>query len=63
MKTWKHWVVVDRVRMADGKVREVRTKVKARSESEVLDKIEGRVPEVDGYLVDEVLSTEVEGQR
>ena len=44
---------------------EVRTRVKARSEDELYDKMEGRVPSVvlDGkeMLVDEVLSTEIEG--
>ncbi len=64
MKTWKTWTLVDKVKVGDAEY-EVRTRVKARSEDERYDKIEGRVPTVvlDGaeVLADVVLSTEVEG--
>ena len=65
MKAWKTWTIGDRMRMANGEEREIRTRIRARSEDELYDKIEGRVPTVvlDGreVLADEVLSTEVEG--
>jgi len=64
MKAWKTWKIVDKVRVGDAEY-EIRTRIKARSEDELYDKIEGHVPTVvlDGreVLVDEVLSTEIEG--
>ena len=64
MKAWKTWTIIDQVRVGDAEYK-IRTRVKARSEDELSDKIEGRVPSVvlDGkeVLVDEFLSTEVEG--
>jgi hypothetical protein len=62
----KAWTIVDKVRAGDAEY-EVRTRIKARSEDELYDKIEGHVPTVvlDGREVyaDEVLSTEVEGRE
>ena len=64
MKAWKTWKIVDKVRVGDAEY-EIRTSIKARSEDELYDKIEGRVPTMvlDGVEVyaDEVLSTEIEG--
>ena len=64
MKAWKTWTIVDKVRVGDAEY-EIRNSIKARSEDELYDKMEGRVPSVvlDGkeMLVDEVLSTEIEG--